>query len=314
MTTIEKKAALPPGAGAGRIRKRGERRGAGELVFHTLNYTLLALFTLSCVFPFLNTFANAFSDNHAIKTGAVTIYPIGFTWDPIKAVLADRGVMRSLFVTVFVTVVGTALQMLFTTMTAYPLSRKELKYRSLVLNYIIVTMVFSGGLIPGYLLIKSLGMLDSLAAIIVPALINSFNMIVLKTFFQGLPEELREASKMDGCGNIRYVLRVALPLSLPAIATISLFYAVGHWNSYFAPLLYIDNPDLQTLQVKLRAILLLSQTPVSFTELQETQKLNLMEESLKSATIVFATVPILLVYPFLQKYFVKGVMIGAVKG
>lgn len=286
----------------------------GEIAFHTLNYTLIGLFTLTCLFPFLNTFANAFSDNHAIKTGAVTFYPVGFTWDPMKAVLGDPGVIHSLYVTVFVTVVGTASQMLFTILTAYPLSRRDLKYRSIMLNYIIVTMVFSGGLIPGYLLIKWLGMLNSLTAIIIPGLISSFNMIVLKTFFQGLPEELREAGTIDGCSNTRYLLKIVLPLSIPAIATISLFYAVNHWNSYFGPLLYLDNPDLHTLQVKLRNILLLSQTPVSVLELQQTQHLNLMEESLKAATIVFATVPILLVYPFLQKYFVKGVMIGAVKG
>lgn len=296
------------------IKRQVFKHKLGDGLFHLFNYTCIGLFTLACLFPFLNTFANAFSDNHAIKTGAVTFYPIGFTWDPMQAVINDPGVIRSLLVTVFVTLVGTGLQMIFTILTAYPLSRRELKYRGPVLNYIIITMVFSGGLIPGYLLIQWLGMLNSLTSIIIPGLISSFNMIVLKTFFQGLPDELREASTIDGCSDTRYLLRVVLPLSIPAIATISLFYAVNHWNSYFGPLLYIDNPDLHTLQVKLRNILLLSQTPVSVVELQQNHELNLMEESLKSATIVFATVPILLVYPFLQKYFVKGVMIGAVKG
>ncbi|MFC3771170.1 carbohydrate ABC transporter permease [Paenibacillus sp. GCM10012303] len=290
------------------------RRTHSDLAFQIVNYTLISAFTFICLFPFLNTFASAFSDNHAIQSGKVVFFPVGFTLDPMKAVFMDHSIIRALYITIFVTIVGTAAQMIFTILTAYPLSRRDLKYRAQMMNYILITMLFSGGLIPGYLLIKNLGMLNSLYAIIVPGLLSSFNLIVLRTFFQGLPDELREAAVMDGCSNIRYIITCVVPLSIPAIATLSLFYAVGHWNSYFGPLLFIDNPDLHTLQVKLRAILLLSQHTVNINELTQQNALHLMEESLKSATIVFATVPILLVYPFLQKYFVKGVMIGAVKG
>jgi ABC-type glycerol-3-phosphate transport system permease component len=178
----------------------------------------------------------------------------------------------------------------------------------------IVTMVFSGGMIPSYLLIKSLGLLNSLWALMLPGLISAFNVIIMKSFFQDLPEELREAAVMDGCGNLRYLAQVVLPLSGAVLATIGLFYAVGHWNSYFAAVLYIDDSALYTLQVKLRNILLLAQMDTSLETMQSLDNLNVIEESLKGATIVFATVPILIVYPFLQKYFVKGSFLGSVKG
>ncbi|MNI38991.1 L-arabinose transport system permease protein AraQ [compost metagenome] len=182
------------------------------------------------------------------------------------------------------------------------------------MNYMIFTMMFSGGMIPGFLLIKSLNMLDTIWALLIPGLISSFNVIIMKTFFQGTPEELREAAIVDGCGNIRYLVQILLPLSGASIATISLFYAVGHWNSYFSAVLFIDNPDLYTLQVKLRNILLLAQMDTSLENMQTDSGLHIVQESLKAATIVFATVPILIVYPFLQKYFVKGALLGSVKG
>lgn len=297
--------------------KRTRKRPSEGRLFHLFNYTLLSVWTMACLFPFLNTFASAFSENHAIQSGKVSLYPIGFQLDAMRTVAMDSAVQRSLLVTVFVAVLGTALNMLFTIITAYPLSRRDLRGRGLMMNYILVTMVFSGGMIPSYLLVKELGLLNNLMGIILPGLISSFNMIVMKTFFQNMPEELREAAVMDGCSNVRYIARIAVPLSMPAIVTVSLFYAVHHWNNYFAPLLYLDNPNLHTLQIKLRSILLLSQINFDFIEgtagMQENE-LSVIQESLKAATIVFATVPILLVYPWLQKYFVKGAMIGSVKG
>ncbi|OAS13498.1 ABC transporter permease [Paenibacillus oryzisoli] len=279
-----------------------------------VNYTLLILFTFICIFPFINTVANAFSSSHAIQTGKVVLWPVEFQLDAMKSVVTDSNIIRSLGVTIYITVVGTALNMLFSITTAYPLSRKDLKGRKYFMNFMIVTMVFSGGMIPSYLLIKSLGLLNSLWALMLPGLISAFNVIIMKTFFQDLPEELREAAVMDGCGNLRYLAQVVLPLSGAVLATISLFYAVGHWNSYFAAVLYIDDSALYTLQVKLRNILLLAQMDTSLETMQSLDNLNVIEESLKGATIVFATVPILIVYPFLQKYFVKGSFLGSVKG
>ncbi|WP_391571995.1 carbohydrate ABC transporter permease [Cohnella sp.] len=286
----------------------------GEMTFNVINYGLLSLITFACLFPFLNAVANAFSSNHAIQSGLVTLFPVEWQWDAMKTVLGDAQVIRSLLVTVFITVVGTSLNLLFTVMTAYPLSRRDLKGRTIFMNYMIVTMLFSGGLIPFFLLVKSLGMLDTPWALIFPGLISSFNVIIMKTFLQNIPDEMREAAVVDGCGNIRYLIRIILPLSGASLATIGLFYAVGHWNSYFNAVLFINDADYYPLQVKLRNILLLAQMDTSLETLQQQNQLQIIEESLKASTVVFATLPILIVYPFLQKYFVKGAMLGSVKG
>ncbi|MCU6707843.1 carbohydrate ABC transporter permease [Paenibacillus sp. J5C_2022] len=286
----------------------------GDIAFTIGNYSLISFFVFICVFPFLNQFATAFSGEYAIQTGQVFIWPVDFQLDAMKAVLIDNIIFRSLLVTVFLAVAGTLLNLLFTVITAYPLSRRDLKGRVPVINFILITMLFSGGMIPSFLLVKELGMLDTLWALIVPGLVNAFYVFIMMSFFRSLPEEIRESATVDGCGNIRFIMLFVLPLSKAALATIGLFYAVSHWNSYFSAVLYIDNPDLYPLQVKLRNILLLSQMDTSMETLQEEFGLELIQESLKAATIVYSTVPILFIYPWLQKYFVKGVMIGSVKG
>lgn len=286
----------------------------GEIIFNVLNYSLLIFFTFICLFPFLNSVANAFSSSRAIQTGLVSIFPVEWQWDAMKTVISDKQVIRSLLVTVYITVVGTSLNMLFTIITAYPLSRRDLKGRTLFMNYMIVTMLFGGGLIPFFLLVKALGMLNTLWSVMIPGLISTFNVIIMRTFFQSIPDELREAAIVDGCGNIRFLVRIVLPLSAASMATIGLFYAVGHWNSFFSAVLFINDPDYYPLQVKLRNILLLAQMDTSLETLQQQNQLHVIEESLKSSTVVFATLPILIVYPFLQKYFVKGAMMGSIKG
>ncbi|RXZ79202.1 carbohydrate ABC transporter permease [Paenibacillaceae bacterium] len=285
-----------------------------DIAFHIFNYTVIASLTFICLFPFLNAIANAFSGNSAIQTGKVVLWPVDFQLDAMIAVLNDQTIIRALWITVYITVFGTFLNMLFTVMTAYPLSRTDLWGRKYYMNFMIITMLFSGGMIPGYLLIRELGMINTLWALMIPGLISAFNVIIMKTFFQNIPSELREAAIIDGCGNTRYILKVALPLSTASLATLSLFYAVGHWNTYMSAIIYMNDPALYTLQVKLRNILLLSQLDTSLETMQFTHKLSLIEESLKSAVIVFATTPILLVYPFLQRYFVKGALLGSVKG
>lgn len=285
-----------------------------DIAFHIFNYTSVAVFTFVCMFPFFNSVANAFSSNAAIQTGKVVLWPIGFQLDAIKATLHNGSIIRAFWVTVFITVVGTALNMLFTVMTAYPLSRRDLWGRKFYMNFLLVTMLFSGGLIPSYLLVRELGLINTVWALIVPGLIGVFNVIIMKTFFQNIPAELWDAAVMDGCGNTKYVLRVVLPLSAASIATISLFYAVGHWNTYMSAIIYINDPNLYTLQVKLRNLLLLSQMDTNLETMATVDKLHVVEESLKSAVIVFATAPILVVYPFLQKYFVKGSLLGSIKG
>ncbi|MBW7456860.1 carbohydrate ABC transporter permease [Paenibacillus sepulcri] len=294
--------------------RRTRKYSFWDVSFHVINYSLITIIAFVCIFPFINTFANAFSSSHAIQSGKVILWPVDFQLDAMKSVFWDNNVIRSLLVTIYVTAVGTTINMVFTILTAYPLSRKDLVGRKYFMNYMIFTMMFSGGLIPGYLLIKYLGMLNTLWALMIPGAISAFNVIIMKSFFQNMPEELREAAVMDGCGNIRYMLRIVLPLSGAVMATIGLFYAVGHWNSYMNAIILIDNSDLFTLQVRLRNILLLSQMDTSLEVMQQQGKLQVIEESLKAATAIFATVPILIVYPFLQKYFVKGSFLGSVKG
>ncbi|MHA6483475.1 carbohydrate ABC transporter permease [Paenibacillus sp. strain BS8-2] len=286
----------------------------GDVIFNIFNYGMLAGFTFICLFPFLNQFATAFSGEYAIKTGQVFIWPVEFQLDAIKAVLMDEIIFRSLLITIVLAIGGTTLNLIFTVITAYPLSRRDLKGRVPVINFILITMLFSGGMIPSFLLVKELGMINTLWSLIIPGLINAFYVFIMMSFFRNLPIEIRESAAMDGCSNLMYIVKFVLPLSKATLATIGLFYAVSHWNSYFSAVLYIDNPDMYPLQVKLRNILLLSQIDTSMETLQEELGLDLIQESLKAATIVYSTVPILLIYPWLQKYFVKGVMIGSVKG
>ncbi|MBB6734074.1 carbohydrate ABC transporter permease [Cohnella zeiphila] len=297
-----------------RYRSRRRRYSGWDAGFHIFNYLIIGLIAFLCIFPFVNTIANAFSSSHAIQSGKVTLWPVDFQLDAMKSVFWDDNVIRSMFVTIYVTVVGTAINMALTILTAYPLSRRDLAGRKYFMNYMIFTMMFGGGLIPSYLLNKELGLLNTLWAIMIPGAISAFNVIIMKSFFQNMPEELRDAALMDGCGNIRYLARIVLPLSGAVMATIGLFYAVGHWNSYMGAVIMIDDPDLYTLQVRLRNILLLSQMDTSLEVMQQQGKLQVIEESLKAATAVFATAPILVVYPFLQKYFVKGSFLGSVKG
>ena len=285
----------------------------GEKIFHFVNLVIVTLLAFICLFPFLNVLATAFSDDSAIATGLVTIFPVDFQIEAFKQVLRNQGVVHSLAVTVLITLAGTAFNMLLTTITAYPLSRPDLAGRGKIMVFIIITMLFNGGMIPTFLVVKNLGMIDTPWALILPGALNTFNLIVLRTFFQSVPMELQEAARMDGCGNIRTLFSIMIPLSLPSLATLTLFYAVAHWNEFFYATLYIDNPDWYTLQVKLRQLLLLGQQ-AELNEGIQGSVIQLNEESLKSSTIIFSTIPILVVYPWLQKYFVKGVMVGAVKG
>lgn len=297
-------------------KKRGrlKKLSLGDILFSTFNYGLIGLLTFTCVYPFINQFATAFSGELAITSGQVYLWPVDFQLDAFNHIVGDSVIFRSLLVTVFLATFGTFLNLCMTVITAYPLSRRDVKGRQYIITFILITMLFSGGMIPSFLLIKYLGLLNSLWAVILPGLTTAFYIFLMMTFFRNLPDEIRESATVDGCSNMRFIATFVLPLSKAALATIGLFYAVGHWNSYMAPLIYIDNSDLWPLQVKLRNILLLSQMDTSLETMQTELDLNVNQESIKAATIVYSTLPILLVYPWLQKYFVKGVMIGSVKG
>lgn len=291
---------------------RGIKRSLGERIFNVVNIILVVMLVFICLFPFLNTLANSLSDDNAIAAGKVSVIPVGWQLDSYKYVLMNKNVMRSLGVTVTVTIIGTAINMLLTFITAYPLSRRDLKGKGVIMNFIVITMLFNGGMIPNFLVVKSLGLLNTLWSIILPGAISTFNLIVMKTFFEGLPFEIQESASIDGCNNIQILFKIVLPLALPSIATLTLFYAVAHWNNYFNPMLYITEPKLFTLQIKMRQLLLEGNQ----AELTEglSSVATVSQESLKGATIIFSTLPILICYPWLQKYFVKGVTVGAVKG
>jgi putative aldouronate transport system permease protein len=288
-----------------------KRRSVGDLIADIIVYLFLALCAVVTVIPFVYVIAASFAPEHEILTRPLFIIPKEFTLDAYKRIFDpnDYGltVLRSLGVSVFVTLVGTITNLFFTTTMAYGLSRPGLKGRNFMLNCVIFTMVFSGGMIPLFLVVKNLGMYDTYAALILPGAISAYNMIIVRNFFQELPAGLEEAASIDGCTDIGIFWKIALPLSLPMLATFGLFYAVGHWNNYFGALLYLTSAEKYPFQLILRNIVMLS------NDAQTDPNVLLPQETLKMAIIVVGTVPILCVYPFLQKHFAAGVMVGAIK-
>ncbi len=268
---------------------------------------LIAVFV--CLVPFLYILSESFSSNRAIVSQAVTIYPIDFNIAAYKVVFADAGMLYSLFYSVILTVGFVLLALTTTILAAYPLTKKRLKGRNVLLLMMLFTMYFSGGLIPDYLNVKNLHLLDTPWALVLPGLMNVYYMIIMKSFFQSLPESLEEAAHLDGCNDLQILLKIVLPLSKPALATMGLLYAVFRWNYFQDALFYITDQKYYTIQLKLYNVINISQQFVG-----ENANVNLPSEALKAAAIIFGTIPILLVYPWLQKYFVSGIMIGAVKG
>lgn len=278
-----------------------------------LNYTFITIVVAICLYPFLNVLAVSLSGNRPILSGEVTFYPKEIQLNSYKQILSKTIIWDSMFTTVLITLLGTGLGLILTIFAAYPLSKKNLKGRAVITGFILFTMYFSGGIIPTFLLVKGIGMYDSLAALFIPSAMNVFNFILMRTFFSNLPDSLEEAAKLDGCSDINLLMRIVLPLSKPIIATIGLFYAVGYWNEYFSALMYIQSPEKYTLQLRLRQ-LLFSEELNQLNNNVEAIGSQVMPESLKMASIIVATLPIILVYPWIQKYFVKGVMLGSVKG
>jgi ABC-type glycerol-3-phosphate transport system permease component len=277
-----------------------------------LNYIMLSLLVFICFYPFLNVIAYSFSGNRAVMAGEVTIFPIDPQLAAYREILRRGQIWVSMQVTVWVTVLGTSIGLILTILAAYALSKKKLKGRTWINGFILFTMYFSGGIIPTFLVVKDLGMYDSLTALYIPTAMNVFNFIVMRTFFRQIPESLEEAAYLDGATDVQILTKIVLPLSLPIIATIGLFYAVTYWNDYFNALIYIQSPDKYTLQLRLRSLLFADE--LGATGATEGIGNQVMAESLKMACIAVGTLPILVVYPWLQKYFVKGVMLGSVKG
>ena len=275
-------------------------------------YLILTVVVLICLYPFLNVVAYSLSGNTAVLSGKVTFYPIDFQLSAYKEILLKQTqIWTAMGISVTVTVLGTLLGLVLTVAAAYALSKEKLKGRGILSGFILFTMYFSGGIIPTFLVVKGVGLYDSISALVIPSAMNVFNFIVMRTFFKELPLELEEAARIDGANDMKILFKIALPLSMPIIATIGLFYAVSYWNDYFSALLYIQTPEKFSLQLRLRQLLFAGQINQVSMENLGTQ---VMSESLKMASIVTSTIPVILVYPWLQKYFVKGVMLGSVKG
>lgn len=285
----------------------------GDKIFNYINIVFLTVFALLCLLPFINIIAVSLSDNSAIISGKVFLLPVGMNITAYKTVFTDLTMIRSFGFTVILTLLYTAITMLMTILCAYPLANKKLKGRTAFLLMITFTMYFSGGTIPSYLLISGMNMLNTIWALILPGAVNTFNMIVMKSFFSSIPAGLEESARIDGAGHFRILFSIVLPLSLPIIATLSLFYAVGRWNGFSDALFYINDTKMYPLQLKLRQLISLNNVDQMMNDLNEEKQL-VIPETIKSASIMFATVPILLVYPWLQKYFVKGMMVGSIKG
>lgn len=284
---------------------------AGERAFDIFNYLILLVIMLSCLIPFINVLAKSFSSELPIGRGEVGILPVNFTLIAYEAVLKNQAFLSAFKFTVQLTVIGTLTNLLFTVLAAYPLSRSYLPGRKAVWMFIIITMFVSGGMIPSYLVIKELGLLNNIWALILPGAISTYNMIIMKTAFEGLPIELEESAKLDGCTEMQVLFKIALPLLLPTLAALTLFYCVAHWNQFMQALLYMNDSTKFTLQLRLRSMMPTDQTLLSSEGMLA---MEIPKESLKAAAVAFATIPILAVYPWLQKYFVKGALVGAVKG
>lgn len=276
---------------------------------------IILLLVSVCVLPMLNVLAISLSEKSAILRGDVGFWPVGFNLDAYRGIFRDSSMLWCMAYTIMLTLTYTVLSMVTTILLAYPLTKKRLRGRTFFTLLVLFTMYFSGGTIPTYLTIKDYGLIDSVWSLILPALISTYNMIILRSAMAALPEELEEAAIIDGANDFQVLLQVILPLCKASIATISLFYAVGKWNSFSDALYYITSRDLQPLQLRLYNIIK-GATSVELSVVEgSSQDLSMrISESIESATIIFATLPILLVYPFVQRYFVKGVTIGAVKG
>lgn len=275
-----------------------------------LNPLLLFIISLIMILPIINIIAQSFSGATAINAGEVLLWPVEFTTSNYAAVLKQAAIWRAFGVSVQITVIGTLISLLMTATLAYPLSRHEYRERKFVLVLVLITMIFHAPLIPNYLLIRSLGMLDSLWALMIPGAISAFNLFVMRSFYLSIPNELVESARMDGAGELRTLWSIILPLSKPAMATMAIIYSVTLWNNYSNALYFINNRALFPLQVKLREFVITDSSDLASTA---GDVMNLSPDGLKMAVIVIATLPIMLVYPFLQKHFIKGMLIGSIK-
>ncbi|MDR0395925.1 MAG: carbohydrate ABC transporter permease [Oscillospiraceae bacterium] len=310
---IRTSAAKPDAKSSGRSARI--KQSAGGKIFDAANAVFLGLCSIITIVPFLYVVSASFATEREIVERPLFIIPRDVSIAAYRYIFSSSTLTKAFANSVFITVSGTAINMFFTVTMAYALSKRYLHGRNFLLNIVIFSMFFSGGMIPGYIIVRALGMLDTYWSVLLPGAISAYNMMIIKNFFQNLPDGLEESARLDGCTDLGALIRVVLPLSLPIVATFSLFYAVSHWNAYFAATLYMSkSPNKWPLQVTLRNLILLSSAMAGDAGSYNLDYMKPPDQSTKMAVIVVSTVPILCVYPFLQRHFAKGVMVGALKG
>ena len=283
----------------------------GYRVFQVFNTIFMIAIIFITLYPFVYLVAQSFSSEAAVSAGKVTFFPIDFTLDTYKYILRDDSFFRYYGNTILYSVIGTVISVVCPALLAYPLSKPKLRLNKFLTPFVVFTMYFTGGLIPNYILITQwLGFQDSMLAIVLPGAISTFNLLVMKSFFAGLPEELEEAASIDGMGTYGIFLKIIIPLSKPIIATMCLFYLVGMWNEWFGPMMYLETKDKWPIALWVRQLV----EGANNTEIGSSAEASSVQATLKSATMVLTTLPIVCVYPFVQRYFVQGITIGAVKG
>jgi putative aldouronate transport system permease protein len=283
-------------------------------VFSAFNTVFMMLLMLIMLYPLYYVLIISISDGKAVMRGEVNLMPVNITLSSYKLIFADNSIIRAFWNTVQYTVAGTLVNLFMTTLAAYPLSKPKLTGKRFFMGMIAFTMFFSGGMVPMYLVVSQLKMINTIWAIVIPGAISTYNMIVMRTFFAGIPYSLHESALIDGAGEAKILTRIVLPLSKPIIATMALFYAVGHWNSFMSALLYLNKREMYPIQIFLRNLAFTNDSSQFINQTGAATDFLAIEETIKCTVIIVATVPILAVYPFLQKYFTRGVMIGSLKG
>jgi putative aldouronate transport system permease protein len=295
------------------------RASLQEKVFYFINYLLLAIATVSCVVPVLHIASISLSSERAIMSGFVGLWPVDFNLQSYMYLINGTKIMSTFWNSVEITVIGTVLSLVFTVLGAYPLTRAYMIGRRFFMLMIMFTMIFGGGLIPTYLVVKSVGLIDSYWALWALSLVSPWNLLIMIGFLRQIPSELEDAAHIDGCGDMRLLLTVILPLSLPVMATLSVFYGVSYWNNFMGVLIYINDPSKFNLSVFVNEVvrqmdISVSSSTDAILQLSSMQTTLLTAESVKAASIFIMIIPMLIVYPFLQKYFVKGALVGSIKG
>ena len=297
-------------------RRNRIRNSRSDRIFYAIVTVVISLFTITVLYPILFVIASSFSSGEAVSSGKVVLWPVDFSLDGYRAVLKNKNIGMGYINTIEYTVVGTAVNLAITMLCAYPMSRRDMPLRKTLTFIFCFTMYFGGGLIPSYLLNKNIGLINTFWVMIIPGAMSVYNMIIARTSIStNIPNELLEAATLDGCSDFGFFVRIVLPLSKAIMAVLTLYYAVGHWNNYFSAMIYLNDRDKQPLQIILREILVAGRVESEMMgDAESYAAYAQLADLLKFSLIMVSTVPIMCVYPFIQKYFVKGVMIGSLKG